>query len=576
MMKQTFIFLFFLLTLLGSCSNHRMEMSRLTYIDSLMEVNAQIAYDSLSQDSGVFLATGDRRLEMKYRLLMAKAQNKLFFKMPSDSLFQEVVDYYDSKGTPNEKMEAHYLLGCIYRDMKEAPKAIECYLDAVESADTLSRDCDYTTLFRIYGQMADVYRYQYLQREALSCCQKYSYYAAQANNIAQSIQGLDGMASAYYALGDTLKAMKLTLKCNTLYKKQGMHEDAAQVLPTLIYVYLNCGQYQQAHHYMNIYEKESGLFDKDNHIQSGREHYYVAKGKYYLGVNQIDSAEYYFRKLGCYGFRYETAKGLLDVYRIRLNSDSINKYSLLCEQEMDKILNGTQAKAVVLANSLYNYTRLQKKIEEEKQQKLRDKYVAIIAGFIILLFVIYLVRRYRNMQKKMSAELKEVNRNYVLTFQNMEKARQELSILQENIDLSVKRKQEEIMSLQVALQEYKEKCDQFNKVGNKNALMASDIFLKFKEMAKHHNNRHSPSPKDWDALSAEFQHYLPVLYEQIIRSRLSTQEFQVCVLTYLNIDNTDISVLVKTSSKTISNARKKANRKLFGDDSASTLDEKRV
>ena len=39
----------------------------------------------------------------------------------------------------------------------------------------------------------------------------------------------------------------------------------------------------------------------------------------------------------------------------------------------------------------------------------------------------------------------------------MEKARQELSILQENIDLSVKRKQEEIMSLQVALQEYKEK-----------------------------------------------------------------------------------------------------------------------
>ena len=51
------------------------------------------------------------------------------------------------------------------------------------------------------------------------------------------------------------------------------------------------------------------------------------------------------------------------------------------------------------------------------------------------------------------------------------------------------------------------------------------------------------------------------------------KKIRVCVLTYLNIDNTDISVLVKTSSKTISNARKKANRKLFGDDSASTLDE---
>ena len=30
---------------------------------------------------------------------------------------------------------------------------------------------------------------------------------------------------------------------------------------------------------------------------------------------------------------------------------------------------------------------------------------------------------------------------------------------------------------------------------------------------------------------------------------------------------------LNTTSKTISNARKKANRKLFGDDSASTLDE---
>ena len=33
--------------------------------------------------------------------------------MPSNSLFQEVVDYYDRRGTPNEKMEALYLLKCI-------------------------------------------------------------------------------------------------------------------------------------------------------------------------------------------------------------------------------------------------------------------------------------------------------------------------------------------------------------------------------------------------------------------------------------------------------------------------------
>ena len=50
---------------------------------------------------------------MRYRMLEAKALNKLFKPMPSNSLFQEVVVYYDRRGTPNEKVEALYLLKCI-------------------------------------------------------------------------------------------------------------------------------------------------------------------------------------------------------------------------------------------------------------------------------------------------------------------------------------------------------------------------------------------------------------------------------------------------------------------------------
>ena len=475
MKKILFFFLFFLLLLTGSCSDHRAQMVWLAEMNSLMEKNPQAAYDSLCNHRQVMSQSGEK-VEMRYRMLEAKALNKLFKPMPSDSLFQEVVDYYDSKGTPNEKMEAHYLLGCIYRDMKEAPKAMQCYQDAVESVDTLSKDCDFNSLYKIYGQMADVFMDQDLFQEAQIAQQKYRTYALKAKDTLNYIIGSERLIPIYSAMGDTAKAIAQTKLCARLYEKYHYHQEAEALCIALIGFHLNRHQYQEAHHLMQKYETKTGLFDSEGNIITPRQYYYYYKGKYFLGTQQLDSAEFYFRKLGRFGYSYETTRGLLDIYRIRLNSDSIKKYSLLCEKEMDKILDGTQTKAVVLANSLYNYTRLQKKIEEEKQQKLRDKYVAIIAGFIILLFVIYLVRRYRNMQKKMSAELKEVNRNYVLTFQNMEKARQELSILQENIDLSVKRKQEEIMSLQVALQEYKEKCDQFNKVGNKNALMASDIF----------------------------------------------------------------------------------------------------
>ena len=74
---------------------------------------------------------------------------------------------------------------------------------------------------------------------------------------------------------------------------------------------------------MNIYEKYSNLFDCNNNINSGYEHYYKAKGMLYLGINQVDSAEYYFRKLSHHkDFTYEASQGLLVTtqhlkYRVR-------------------------------------------------------------------------------------------------------------------------------------------------------------------------------------------------------------------------------------------------------------------
>ena len=60
-----------------------------------------------------------------------------------DSLLLEAVEYYDRHGTPNQRMRAHYLLGCSYRDLDDAPQALHCYQDATDAADTLDSDCDY-------------------------------------------------------------------------------------------------------------------------------------------------------------------------------------------------------------------------------------------------------------------------------------------------------------------------------------------------------------------------------------------------------------------------------------------------
>lgn len=562
---------FTLLYILVGCTENRVQMKRLQVIDSLMEAHPQAAYDSLCRFDSLEMGNASRKVVMKQRLLMAKAQNKLYLSMPTDSIFQEVVDYYDSKGSDNEKMQAYYLMGCVFRDQKDAPKAMMSYKKAIECADTLRKECDYKVLFGIYGQMADIYRYQYLHKQSIECYKKYSYYAAKANNMASYIQGFELIASEYYALGDTLKAVEQIKKGYRQYKAHGMRQDAAQMLSTLIYVCLQRAQYQQAHYYMDIYEKESGLFDKNNNILTGREHYYKAKGMYFLGINRIDSAEYYYRKLGRYGFKYETAQGLLAIYRICLNSDSIKKYSVLCEQEMDKILNGTQANAVVQAASLYDYSRLQQKINKEKLSKVRNKYLAILFVFILSLVFIILVRHYKRIKRKMAEELNKANKDYVMIAQKMKKACEDLKMLQVDKEAFIQQKQEEVSSLQATLHKYKEKYDLLDLADKNNALLASDVVVRFKEMATQKRNGKKAQENDWQELRLIFQQKLPLLFEKMRTSKLSPQELKVCMLVYLTMDNTEVATLIDTTTKTVNNAKQKVNNKIFGDKSASSL-----
>ena len=83
--------------------------------------------------------------EMSSLLDRADSLNRNYVPMTDgiDSLLLEAVEYYDRHGTPNQRMRAHYLLGCSYRDLDDAPQALHCYQDATDAADTLDSDCDY-------------------------------------------------------------------------------------------------------------------------------------------------------------------------------------------------------------------------------------------------------------------------------------------------------------------------------------------------------------------------------------------------------------------------------------------------
>ena len=82
---------------------------------------------------------GERR-QMAQVIAEADSMNRNYVPMTSDSLLLEACRFYDRHGTANERMRAHYLLGCVYRDLGEAPRAVDCYQQAVDCVDTLAVD----------------------------------------------------------------------------------------------------------------------------------------------------------------------------------------------------------------------------------------------------------------------------------------------------------------------------------------------------------------------------------------------------------------------------------------------------
>ena len=75
----------------------------------------------------------------------------------------------------------------------------------------------------------------------------------------------------------------------------------------------------------------SGLFNKDGELIQDRQHCYDLFGRYYLGIEKLDSAEFYFRKLRNAGFMYEAYRGLLAVFKEKNNVDSIINSSLIIQ-----------------------------------------------------------------------------------------------------------------------------------------------------------------------------------------------------------------------------------------------------
>ena len=557
----------------GTCSSP--YDARLQHIDSLMDRNPQAAYDSLSLFDSLHLYDDDKASRMRLLMLKAKAQNKLYLPMPSDTIFNEVVSYYDSHGSANDRMLSRYLLGCIYRDQEKYPQTILAYQDAICFADTTETGCDYYLLSCIYSQMGRIYATCNLPSYARKSYNKSIWYSIKSEHIREAIFDMEALAYLDYIVGDTLDAVKHALETEKLYRKHGFIKESFSVYPIFIYSYLCRGQYEQAYRLMKKYRLHSGNFDAEGNLKPGREHYYKALGQYFLGISRNDSAEYYFRKLGNYNFGYESAQGLLKVYSVKNDNDSVSKYTRLCEAEMDSILTQKKASELIQASSSHTFDRI--KTKANKSRKILT-VIALLCAVVAVVLVFYgrrLFRKYKSRIANLGNSLSETEEAYRQISNSHKKAICEVDI--EHVSESsvycpdvTRNKESDVFAGKTDKQkEYKkifiESAENTREFVTKNAGYVGNLKQKA-DIGK------PMSSNEWKALRNDVAQNLGKIYNIVFeKDILSEQEAKVCILLLLGLKSGHIAVLIGKSSQRVSNAKAIINKKLFGSTDARSL-----
>ena len=564
-------YILFLLVLLSACSDNREVVALLDHAEAVMEEHPDSAYQFLCEaDSCV--ADQSRKTRMRHLMLKTEAENKLYLQLPSDTTFQEVVDYYDHHGTPNQQLKAHYLLGSIYLDRGEAPMALQCFNDAMEKADTLSNDCDYTTLFSVYGQMADVFEAQVMPNEEIEALQQYSKYAQKAGNTYEHIRGVEFMAGAYDILGDTSMILAMEQKATELYRKHNMPQAAASALTMSIRININRGNFKEAKHMIETFETESGLFDVEGNICEGREHYYHTKGLYYLGIGQLDSAEYEFKRLIPYGYTFDAYKGLMMVYKKRKNYTTAASFMDLREASFDTLVTNIHAEATRQVKGMYDYARHQRIAMEKVAESERNRNIIYLLVFVITIVAFCLYHLQKRAKAKKKREIKRLSQQYMDVLTRYEETKNEMSVMETDFAFFQQQKQEELSNLQSRLSDLQHRYGNLEQTERIEALKQSPVWEAFMDRLDPKKKTKPITDREWDKLSVLFSQCVPSLYARMTHNNLLSQhEQRVTILTRLGMHTGETAILLDLPLQRITNARASSNNKLFADHSARTF-----
>lgn len=568
MKKVRLLFPILLLMCICACTNKPYPQS-LRVADSLIHNNPDSAV-ILLEELKRSMAFEPQATQMYYQLLTIKAKDKAYITYTSDSLIKTVVKYYEERKDRERLPETYYYAGRVYRDLGDAPQALEYLQKAIES----TKDCtDYRLISRIYSQTGTLYLYQDTYDQALEVFRKaYQYCLSDKDSI--------GMVYSLRDIGRTFT----TLNCadSALYYYKGALNYAEQIhnnhLVGVVQAELS-GLYIQLEMYPEAFTaiQCSNKYIKGHNIAP----FYAILADYYYYTNQLDSATFYYTQTASFDDLYQkqgSYKGLGNIARkkgqYKEAMEYFDKY-LICT---DSIKDITNTETIRKMQSLYNYQLKEKENSRLQHQAANYKLWNILLVFsllsLVFLFIAYHQFRKKKEQQRLVKQerIKQIQKDrYAQSNTYLEKNKEQIKVLELSLhkaEIEKDQLRQDLLKAQKSLiEKTNEQITATQRVQKQSelALKHSDIYKKFHFAVQGSDEKIGND--DWkELMCAVDEAYNQFTTRLLELYPMKTIEIQVCVLIKIGLSPAQIAFITIRSRQAISSIRKRLYSKVMGKD----------
>jgi hypothetical protein len=401
-------------------------------------------------------------------------------------------------------------------------------------------------------------------------------------------------AGAYILLNKKDSAEIILKSALEQYRKYGFTQQALRYSKKLLFLYTqNPQRLTEAKVLMDKFEAESELYDEHHELPPSQRQYYDYKGKYYESLNQLDSAEFYYRKIYRPEMSYSSQdpmyRGLLSVFSKRHQADSIAKYAQLYCMANDSSIALKDRELVAQMAASYNYTRFQREAYQSDIKAYRTLIGFIIAMVLLAVFFVsafllwrYYRKKYRHKIEMLKVELADITDEYeenLRRLQMLESSRHKVidTIKQETIDSINQEYEKERASILLENEILKKKIDELKRNDNiSKYLSVSETFAKEAIVKRILSIAGLPiikpvTEEEWSMLTNVVRKNYSSLYHDLCQRCNTPQDIRVCVLTALGIGSDAQAYMLNTTKQRVSNVKFALNKALFNEPSSRTL-----